>query len=95
MPSIPGCKLRGKHPYQRLTALHVRHLKKGRYADGLNLYLKVDESGARRWMWRLAGYMPPRYEHPMLAWAESKREALEAAWRALKTGDGLETAVEA
>lgn len=30
----------------------MRHLKKGRYADGLNLYLKVDESGARRWMWR-------------------------------------------
>src|SRR5262245_10461439 len=52
MPSIPRCKPRGRHPYQRLTALHVRHLKKGRYADGLNLYLKVDESGARRWMWR-------------------------------------------
>ena len=46
-------KPRGKHPHQRLTAVHVRALKKsGRYADGHGLYLFVEPSGAKRWIWR-------------------------------------------
>jgi hypothetical protein len=32
--------------------MHVRNLKKGRYADGLGLYLFVEPTGARRWIWR-------------------------------------------
>lgn len=43
----------GRHPQQRLTAVHVRSLKKpGRYADGHGLYLFVDGNGAKRWIWR-------------------------------------------
>src|SRR6266540_2720182 len=43
----------GQHPRNRLTAVRVRNLKKpGRYADGNGLYLVVDPSGAKRWIWR-------------------------------------------
>ena len=46
-------KPKGRHPHQRLTAVHVRSLKKaGRYADGHGLYLFVDPNGAKRWIWR-------------------------------------------
>ena len=45
-------KPRGRHPHQRLTAVAVRRIKPGRYADGNGLYLIVDESGARRWILR-------------------------------------------
>jgi integrase len=43
----------GQHPWDRLTAVRVRTLKTpGRYADGNGLYLVVDPSGAKRWIWR-------------------------------------------
>ncbi|MGJ5036719.1 tyrosine-type recombinase/integrase [Bradyrhizobium sp. HKCCYLRH3059] len=43
-------RTRKKHPEKALTALKIRSLKKpGRYADGNGLYLKVTESGAKRW----------------------------------------------
>jgi integrase len=43
----------GRHPDKRLTAVRVRSLKTpGRYADGNGLYLFVDPSGAKRWIWR-------------------------------------------
>src|SRR5262245_17510751 len=43
----------GQHPLNRLTAVRVRNLKTpGRYADGNGLYLVVDPSGAKRWIWR-------------------------------------------
>jgi len=46
-------KPRGRHPQHRLTALTVRaKTKPGRYADGNGLYLVVDPSGAKRWLWR-------------------------------------------
>jgi integrase len=46
-------KPRGAHPAQRLTAVKVKALRiPGRYADGNNLYLIVDERGTKRWMWR-------------------------------------------
>jgi len=46
-------KPRGRHPDKRLTAVRVRTLKTpGRYADGNGLYLFVDPSGAKRWVWR-------------------------------------------
>jgi len=43
----------GQHPRNRLTAVRVRNLKTpGRYGDGNGLYLVVDPSGAKRWIWR-------------------------------------------
>jgi len=46
-------KPRGRHPQHRLTAVSVRaKTTPGRYADGNGLYLEVDPSGAKRWLWR-------------------------------------------
>lgn len=46
-------KPHGTHPHQRLTAVSVRTKKTpGRYADGQGLYLVVDPTGAKRWIWR-------------------------------------------
>ena len=43
-----------RHPYNKLTAVTVKKLSKpGKYADGNNLYLHIDPSGARRWILRL------------------------------------------
>jgi integrase len=43
----------GRHPHHRLTALTVANeTRPGRYCDGNNLYLVVDPSGAKRWLWR-------------------------------------------
>jgi integrase len=45
-----GNRTGNKHPDKALTAVGIRALKKpGRYADGNGLYLKVTESGAKRW----------------------------------------------
>ena len=53
MDQTPGRKPRGRHPQQRLSALHVRRITKpGRYADGMGLYLFIDPNGAKRWIWR-------------------------------------------
>lgn len=46
-------KPQGRHPHNRLTAITLNARKApGRYADGNGLYLVVDPSGAKRWMWR-------------------------------------------
>ena len=47
-------KSKGRHPINKLTALQVkRESNHGFYADGNGLYLKVDKSGAKRWIQRL------------------------------------------
>jgi integrase len=47
-------KASGRHKDKVLTAATVRSLSaRGFYADGQGLYLKVDPSGAKRWMQRL------------------------------------------
>ncbi len=47
-------KSTGRHPYNALSAVFVRNVKNsGMYADGNGLYLRVDESGARRWVQRI------------------------------------------
>ena len=52
-PPLTARKPRGRHPDKRLTAVRVRTLKApGRYADGNGLYLFVEPSGAKRWVWR-------------------------------------------
>ena len=52
----PRSKVRkphGRHPDRRLTAVSIRNLKRpGRHADGHGLYLVIDPSGAKRWIWR-------------------------------------------
>jgi integrase len=46
-------KPKGRHPVNALSAVQVKKLKKaGKYADGNGLYLMVDPSGAKRWMFR-------------------------------------------
>lgn len=42
------------HPHNALTPLRIREAKQpGMYADGNGLYLRVDPSGAKRWVQRL------------------------------------------
>jgi integrase len=49
-----GTKPTGRHQEKRLTALSIRNIKApGFYGDGNGLYLKVDASGARRWVQRI------------------------------------------
>ena len=49
---IVGQKLRIKN---KLTSLALKKITQpGRYSDGNNLYLKVEETGSRRWILRLS-----------------------------------------
>jgi hypothetical protein len=51
---MAGIKPQGRHKERSLTAATVRSLNgKGFYGDGNGLYLKVDPSGAKRWVQRL------------------------------------------
>jgi integrase len=50
---VKKMKSKGRHPVNALTAVQVKNLKTaGKYADGNGLYLMVDPSGAKRWMFR-------------------------------------------
>ena len=54
MWGISWGKMTKKHPNNELTALKIKKVTiPGRYADGNNLYLEVDKSGARRWTLRV------------------------------------------
>jgi len=51
---MTGTQPTGQHKEKRLSAAFVRTIKEpGFYGDGHGLYLKVDASGARRWVQRL------------------------------------------
>jgi len=51
---MSGYKPTGVHREKRLTAVTIRTLTKpGMYSDGNGLYLKVDDSGAKRWIQRI------------------------------------------
>lgn len=50
---MSGTKPTGRHPDRRLTAAAVRNLGPGFHSDGHGLHLKVDKSGARRWVQRI------------------------------------------
>lgn len=44
----------GRHPDKALSAAFVRTVTKpGKYFDGQGLFLKVDTSGAKRWVQRI------------------------------------------
>ena len=66
---------------EKLSAAKVRTLKKaGTFADGNNLYLVVDESGSRRWMYR---YYAAGRRHEIGGGNTSKRSLADArAWAA-------------
>lgn len=54
LDGMTGIKPTGQHKEKRLSAAFVRTIKEpGFYGDGHGLYLKVDASGARRWVQRL------------------------------------------
>jgi integrase len=42
----------GKHPYNALSAVLIRHLEPGMHCDGNGLYLQVMPSGSRSWICR-------------------------------------------
>lgn len=79
-----------KHKKQTLSAVEVRSVKSpGMYHDGAGLYLRVDDSGAKRWVQRvtiagkrhnlgLGGY-------PAISLADARQLALDNA-RAIKEG---------
>jgi integrase len=51
---MSGIKPKGQHLEKRLSAAFVRTVKKpGFYNDGHGLHLKVDQSGAKRWVQRI------------------------------------------
>ncbi|MBD8678315.1 tyrosine-type recombinase/integrase [Sphingomonas sp. CFBP 13720] len=50
---MSGIKPTGRHQEKRLTPAGARNLGPGFHADGQGLYLKVDASGARRWVQRI------------------------------------------
>lgn len=51
---MSGSKPTGQHKEKRLSAATVRTIKEaGFYGDGHGLYLKVDASGAKRWVQRI------------------------------------------
>lgn len=85
---------KGKHPNNALTAVKVRKLTKpGSYADGNGLYLKVDESGARRWIQRLTINGKRRElglgSARLVTLAEAREEALNNRKVARAGGDPL------
>ena len=45
-------KPKGRHPHNRLNDKAVKAAGAGYHADGGDLYLVVDKSGARRWALR-------------------------------------------
>jgi hypothetical protein len=49
----PRGKAKGPHLERRLTAAFVKTAPPGRHTDGGGLYLRVDPSGARRWILRI------------------------------------------
>lgn len=51
---MQGIKPKGRHLEKRLTAAAIKSLSEtGLYGDGHGLYLKVDKSGAKRWVQRI------------------------------------------
>lgn len=87
-------KPEGRHPQQRLTAVHVRSIKKpGRYADGNGLYLFVDKNGAKRWIWRgvVRGKRCDLGVGPvaLVSLADARAEAVKLKTLAWKGGDPL------
>lgn len=88
---MSGTKPRGQHREKRLTAATVRSLTApGFYGDGNGLYLKVDPSGAKRWVQRLVIHQKRRDiglgSASLVSLAEARERALEQRKQA-RAGD--------
>ena len=71
----------GRHPHNALTVAKVRTVKEpGMYADGQGLYLRVDPSGARRWVQRIVAQGKRRNlglgGWPAVSLAEAREQAI-------------------
>lgn len=91
---MSGIKPMGQHQEKRLTAATVRALKKpGLHGDGNGLYLKVDTSGAKRWIQRLKIGNDRRDlglgSVSLVSLAEAREKALENRKLARAGGDPL------
>lgn len=79
---MSGSKPTGQHKEKRLSAATVRTIKEaGFYADGNGLYLKVDKSGAKRWVQRIVIHCKRRDiglgSVSLVSLAEAREKALE------------------
>jgi len=90
----------GPHPDKALSAVFVRTVKKaGKYFDGHGLFLRVEKSGARRWVQRIVikgkrreiGLGAPA----LVSLAEAREKALENRKLARAGGDPLKARREA
>lgn len=85
---------RGRHPEKALSAAKVRSIEEpGFYADGHGLYLKVDPSGAKRWIQRIV-IRGKRTDlglgsASLVSLAEAREQALQNRRTARKGGDPL------
>lgn len=87
-------KQRGvKHQTNRLSAQFVRTAPPGFYSDGHGLNLRVDPSGARRWVQRLVIRGKPRTlglgGYPLVSLKEAREKALANRKLAREGGDPL------
>ncbi len=87
-------KQRGsKHQTNRLSAQKVRTALPGFYCDGQGLNLRVDPSGARRWIQRLVIRSKPRTlglgGYPLISLKEAREKALANRKMARSGGDPL------
>ena len=87
-------KQRGiKHQTNRLSAQFVRTAPPGFYSDGHGLNLRVDPSGARRWVQRLVIRGKPRTlglgGYPLVPLKEAREKALANRKLAREGGDPL------
>lgn len=90
----------GKHPEKALSAAFVRSVKApGKYFDGHGLFLKVDDSGAKRWVQRITIRGKRREmglgSAALMSLAEAREAALGNRKLARAGGDPLQAKREA
>lgn len=91
---MSGSKPAGRHPEKRLSAATVRTIKEpGFYGDGNGLYLKVDASGAKRWIQRIVIHGKRRDiglgSTALVSLAEAREKAVEQRKLAREGGDPI------
>ena len=89
-----GRKKSGRHPEKALSAAFVRNAPPGKHFDGHGLYLKVEASGARRWIQRI-NIRQKRTEigigsASLVSLADARQAALENRRLARAGGDPLQ-----
>ena len=82
-------------PTERLTDLAVRRARRqGRYADGRGLYLQINQSGAKSWLFRFGRHGRERWAglgpYPDIPLVEARQKALECRRTLLNGVDPIE-----